>query len=79
MPTNYATELLEFEKNGYVFIPDLLDKEETELLFAAAKADPQLMSNAFDIADTQGGKSRLRVSATRVTMFMGWWRECRVS
>ena len=59
MSTNYATELLEFEQNGYVFIPNLLDKEETELLFAAAKSDPQLMSNAFDIADTQGGKSRL--------------------
>jgi ectoine hydroxylase len=59
MSTNYATELQEFERDGYVFIPNLLDREETELLFAAAKSDPQLMSNAFDIADTQGGKSRL--------------------
>lgn len=59
MPTNYSVELLEFEKNGYVFIPNLLSSDETELLFAAAKSDPQLMSNAFDVADTQGGKSRL--------------------
>ena len=59
MFTNYAAELLEFEKNGYVFIPNLLNREETDLLFAAAKSDPMLMSNAFDVADTQGGKSRL--------------------
>ena len=59
MSTKYAAELKEFEENGYIFIPDFLDKEETDLLFAAAKSDPQLMSNAFDIADTQGGKSRL--------------------
>jgi hypothetical protein len=32
MFTNYAAELLEFEKNGYVFIPNLLNREETDLL-----------------------------------------------
>ena len=59
MSDKYAEEAKEFEENGYVFVPNLLNKEETDLVFAAAKSDPSLMSNAFDVADTQGGKSRL--------------------
>ena len=59
MFTKYAAELKEFEDTGYVFVPDLLSKEETALVFAAAKSDPSMMGNAFDVADTHGGKSRL--------------------
>lgn len=59
MSTPYESELQEFNENGYIFIPNLLSQEETELLFSAAKSDPQLMRNAFDVADARGGRSRL--------------------
>jgi ectoine hydroxylase len=59
MSTPYEAELRDFEGNGYIFIPNFLNDEETALLFAAAKADTKLMDNAFDVADAQGGKSRL--------------------
>jgi ectoine hydroxylase len=59
MSTKYAAELKEFEENGYIFIPDFLSKEETALVFSAAKSDPLMMGNAFDVADTKGGKSKL--------------------
>src|SRR5258708_7238175 len=59
MSTPYEAELRDFEENGYIFIPNFLNDEETALLFAAAKADTKLMDNAFDVADAQGGKSRL--------------------
>jgi hypothetical protein len=59
VPTSYEAELHDFEENGYIFVPDFLNEEETQLLFAAAKSDTKLMDNAFDVADAQGGKSRL--------------------
>src|SRR5271156_5097804 len=59
MASNYDAELREFEKNGYVFVPNLLNTEEVEVLFTAAKGDTRLLSNAFDVPDAQGGKSRL--------------------
>jgi ectoine hydroxylase len=59
MPTPWEAELHEFEENGYIFIPNFLNEEETALLFGAAKSDRKLMDNAFDVADAQGGKSRL--------------------
>src|SRR5579872_7220838 len=59
MHNQYAHEQKEFEENGYIFIPNFLSEEETQLVFSAAKSDPALMGNAFDVADTQGGKSRL--------------------
>ena len=59
MPTPWEAELHEFEENGYIFIPNFLSEEETALLFGAAKSDSKLMDNAFDVADAQGGKSRL--------------------
>jgi ectoine hydroxylase len=59
MSTSYEAELHEFEENGYIFVPDFLNDEETQLLFGAAKSDTKLMDNAFDVADAQGGKSRL--------------------
>ena len=59
MPTTYEAELREFEENGYIFVPNLLNEEETALVFAAAKSDTKMLTNAFDVADAQGGKSRL--------------------
>ena len=42
MPTPYEAELHEFEENGYIFIPNFLNEEETALLFAAAKSRHQI-------------------------------------
>jgi len=59
MSRTYEAELREFEENGYIFVPNLLNKEETALVFAAAKSDTKMLTNVFDVADAQGGKSRL--------------------
>ena len=37
-----------FLADGFLVIPNLLDTEETELLLAAAIADPMMKENVFD-------------------------------
>jgi ectoine hydroxylase len=60
MPTDrYRHELREFEENGYVFVPDLLTADETDLLLATAREDHEMLSHAFDVNDTSGRKTRL--------------------
>ena len=59
MSPSLSNELAQFQENGYVLVPALLTEEETRLVLAAAKSDHRLLNSAYDLADTQGGRTRL--------------------
>ena len=48
-----------FLADGFLVIPNLLDTEETELLLAAAIADPMMKENVFDVRDRKGQTSQM--------------------
>ena len=48
-----------FLADGFLVIPNLLDTEETELLLAAAIADPMMKENVFDVKDRKGQTSQM--------------------
>ena len=48
-----------FLADGFLVIPNLLDTEETELLLAAAIADPMMKENVFDVSDRKGQTSQM--------------------
>jgi hypothetical protein len=52
-------EIRDFDKNGYVLIPGLLNAEETDLLRRAAHADDTMLNHAFELADKKGARIRL--------------------
>ena len=52
-------ELEEFEQNGYIFVPGLLNPEETTILLETAREDHYLLNSAIDVDDTAGRKTRL--------------------
>lgn len=54
-----AEEVEQFHRDGYLFVPALLDPEETEMLLATARGDREMQDNAFGVEDTSGRKSRL--------------------
>ena len=50
----------QFHADGYLIVPQIFDKAETDVLYKIAKADRD-MDNAHARLDTQGNTSRLRV------------------
>lgn len=52
-------EVAQFHEDGYLFVPGLLNAEETELLLATARGDRQMQEGAFGVEDASGRKSRL--------------------
>jgi ectoine hydroxylase len=48
-----------FNRDGYLFIKDFLDAEETRLLQEACRSDAVLQSHAMDVRDSQGRKTNL--------------------
>jgi ectoine hydroxylase-related dioxygenase (phytanoyl-CoA dioxygenase family) len=48
-----------FNRDGYLFVPGLLDAEETQLVLSAARADAKMREHAMQIADTQGRSTNL--------------------
>lgn len=54
-------ELVAFERDGYILIPELLTGEETDLLLRKAKNDKEAMEHAIGIADAGGYTSKLTV------------------
>ena len=52
-------EIADFDRDGYVLIPHLLNAEETKLLRQAARGDDTMLDHAFALADNQGSKIRL--------------------
>jgi ectoine hydroxylase len=55
----FAEENRKFQEDGFVLVPDLLNKEEVEIVTGAAHADAMMQKSAFELADTQGGRIRL--------------------
>src|SRR4051794_554673 len=54
-----AAQAAEFQENGFLLVPNLLDEEETRLLLDAARADRNMLEHAFGVEDTTGRKSKL--------------------
>jgi ectoine hydroxylase len=52
-------QVAQFQRDGYLFIENLLDREETGLLLSTAKSDHAMLQHAFGVEDIQGRKSRL--------------------
>jgi ectoine hydroxylase len=59
MAGNYLEEVAQFERDGYVLLPNLLSSQEVEILVAAAHADQKMLNSAFELADTGGARIRL--------------------
>jgi hypothetical protein len=61
MSNDYLThsELEQFDRDGFLIIPSLLDAEETDLLLSAAKGDRALHEHAYASKDSQGRDSKL--------------------
>lgn len=49
----------QFQSDGYLFVEQLLDAEEIELLREAARADQRMQQAAMDVKDTAGRKTNL--------------------
>ncbi|MBI2431905.1 MAG: phytanoyl-CoA dioxygenase family protein [Candidatus Hydrogenedentes bacterium] len=52
-------QLAQFERDGYVLVENLLDKEETDLLLKIAKADQGIQKGATARKDARGNYTRL--------------------
>lgn len=52
-------EVAQFQRDGYLFVPGLLDRDETELLLNTARSDREMQEHAFGVQDASGRKSRL--------------------
>ena len=52
-------EVEQFERDGYLFVPELLDAEETAMLYAAARSDASIEKHSFGVVDASGRQSRL--------------------
>jgi ectoine hydroxylase-related dioxygenase (phytanoyl-CoA dioxygenase family) len=61
MPTSPLTDeqVAAFKRDGYLFVPALLDAEETQLVLSAARSDAKMRANAMQIADTKGRSTNL--------------------
>lgn len=54
-----SAQIQQFQKDGYLMVPDLFDAEEMELLLKIGKADHKLAKETRAMADAQGGHSKL--------------------
>ncbi len=59
MSQQYQDEALQFLKDGYVLIPELLSPEEVRILVDAAHTDVTMLNSAFELTDTAGARIRL--------------------
>lgn len=83
-----GADITRFHEDGYLFVPNLLDSEEIELLGNIARADRE-MDNAKARKDASGGESRLRLRNECRRIFTppshaaaaSWtrWRRCLVT
>jgi hypothetical protein len=58
LPTD-SREFQQFQKDGFVLIPNLLSTEETRIVVEAAHEDRKMLGSAFELADTGGSRIRL--------------------
>src|SRR5688572_7374180 len=52
-------QIADFHRDGYLFVKNLLDPEETRMLLETAKADHLMMGHAVPIKDAGGRQSKL--------------------
>jgi ectoine hydroxylase-related dioxygenase (phytanoyl-CoA dioxygenase family) len=52
-------QVAQFKQDGYLFVENLFDQEEMDLLLKIAKADQALAKDAHNAIDSTGGYSRL--------------------
>lgn len=52
-------QVAQFHRDGYLFLPQLLDAEETRLLQAACRADALMQKHAMDVKDAAGRRTNL--------------------
>jgi ectoine hydroxylase len=52
-------QIAAFHRDGYVIVRRLFDKQETDILRTAAKADASIKNNAYSVADGQGAAIKL--------------------
>jgi len=52
-------QIAQFNEDGYLHVPGLLDAEETDLLRQAARADHGMLDNAFGVDDRTGNPVKL--------------------
>ena len=50
-----------YERDGFILMPGLFDRDEMELLSRAARHDASLSAAAYERADGEGGKAKLAV------------------
>jgi ectoine hydroxylase len=59
MHQQFEKENRQFQEDGFVIVPGLLNDEETRIVTESAHADQLLQKSAFELADTKGGRIRL--------------------
>ena len=59
MHHQFEKENRQFQEDGFVLVPGLLNDEETRIVTESAHADQLLQKSAFELADTKGGRIRL--------------------
>jgi ectoine hydroxylase len=59
MHHQFEKENRQFQEEGFVLVPGLLNDEETRIVTESAHADQLLQKSAFELADTKGGRIRL--------------------
>lgn len=58
-PSLTAVQKAGYDRDGYLIIPDFVNKSEAELLYNLAIADDTINSNAFDLNDQTGKRTKL--------------------
>jgi ectoine hydroxylase len=59
MHHQFEKENRQFQEEGFVLVPGLLNDKETRIVTESAHADQLLQKSAFELADTKGGRIRL--------------------
>jgi Phytanoyl-CoA dioxygenase (PhyH) len=54
-----ASQIKQFNDDGYLIVNGLLDPQETQMVLAAARADHAMIDHAFSVDDTAGRKTRI--------------------
>ena len=53
------SDVRRFERDGYLVLRALLDREEADILRRTAKADAAFQKHAHDLKDGEGGTAKL--------------------
>jgi len=58
-PNLTAAQKAQYDNDGYLIIPNFVNKNEADLLYGLAIADGTLRNNAFDLNDQNGKRTKL--------------------